>query len=161
MDISSWPMNKKMVLPDHFFGRREVLQLAADLSDANAVYAISPAGLPEKTAIWEVLAAARSTATATIHVGLALGDQLPASDAEYNALAPVFPNVISSDGVRGQFEVGSFGFMNIVRVRMPVAVAGRRFVAKFIRHQGNASEGTIAITYSSMPCEVPTCLLSA
>lgn len=160
MNISEWSLSKKMMLPDHCFGRREVLQLAADLSDANAVYVISPAGLPETTVIWEVLAAGRGTGFMTVHIGLALGDQLPASDAEYNALDPIFPNAIASDGERGEFEVQTFGDTHIAMARFPVAVSGRRIVAKFIRHQGNATEAVVVVTYSSLPYEVPSCLLS-
>lgn len=161
MNISDWSLSKKMMLPDHCFGRREVIQMAADLDDANAVYVISPAGLPETTVIWEIIGLARSANFVTAHVGLALGDQLPASDAEYNALELVFPNAITSDGVRGQFEVQAWGETHLVMLRFPVAVSGRRFVAKFIRHQGNATEAGIIIVHSSLPYEIPSCLLSA
>lgn len=155
MNIANWPVNKIMELPDHCFGRREVLQLAVDLAGAGAVYAINPAGLPDKMVIWEVIAAARAATTVTIHAGLALGDQLPASDAEYNLLELVFPNVISSDADRGEFEVSSDNSFNLMMVRFPVVVSGRRLIAKFVRHQGIATEGVITVVYSSFPSEVP------
>ncbi len=155
MNFSNWPINKIMELPDHCFGRREVLQLAVDLAGAGAVYSFNPACLPDKMVIWEVHAAARAAVVVTIHAGLALGDQKPASDAEYNALELVFPNVISSDGDRGEFEVSSDSGFSLTKVRFPVVVSGRRLIGKFTRHQGNATEGVISVVYSALPSEVP------
>ncbi len=155
MNISNWPIDKIMGLPDHCFGRREILQLAVDLADANPVYSISPAGLPDRMVIWEVNAAARAVVASTIHAGLALGDVLPASDAEYDALELVFPNVISSDGDRGEFEVCVNSAFIITMVRFPVVVSGRRLIGKFTRHQGNSTEGVIDVVYSALPSEVP------
>ena len=158
MHINNWPMDKIMQLPDCCFGRREMLQLAVDLAGADPVYAINPAGLPDRMVIWEVNAAARAVVASTIHAGLALGEQLPASDAEYNALELVFPNVISSDGDRGEFEVCVNSAFSITMIRFPVLAQGRRLIAKFTRHQGNATEGVIDIIYSAIPNEVPDCL---
>ncbi len=158
MDIRNWPIDQIMQLPDSCFGRREMLQLAVDLSGAGSVYAINPAGLPDKMVIWEVVVAARAAVVVTIHVGLALGEQLPASDAEYNALELVFPNVISSDGDRGEFEVSSDSGFSVTNVRFPIVASGRRLIGKFTRHQGNATEGVITVVYSSIPNEVPECL---
>ena len=155
MDVRNCPMNQAMQLPDCCFGRREVVQLAHDLSDANAVYVISPAGLSERSVIWEVTGAARGAVGVTVHVGLVLGDQLPASDAAYDALELVFPNVIDSTGVRSSFEVARGSGLHLNRLRLPLYTAGRRFVARLVRHQGNATEGIITVTYSSMPTEVP------
>ena len=158
MEIRNWPMDKIMQLPDCCFGRREMLQLAVDLASTASVYAINPAGLPDTMVIWEVIAAAWANVVVTIHAGLALGDLLPTSDAEYNALELVFPNVISSDGDRGEFEVSSDSGFDVANVRFPVVVSGRRLIAKFTRHQGNATEGVITVVYSSLPNEVPDCL---
>ncbi len=160
MDIRSWSPACIMQLPDECFGRREVLQLAVDLTGAGAVYQINPAGLPDRMVIWEVHAAARANVVVTIHAGLALGDRLPTTDAEYNLLELVFPNVISSDGDRGEFEVSSDSSFSLSMIRFPVVVSGRRLVGKFTRHQGNASEGVIAVVYSSLPTEVPEWLCS-
>ncbi len=157
MDLRNWPFESIMQLPDHCFGRREMLQLAVDLSGAGSVYAINLAGLPDKMVIWEVNVAARAVVASTIHVGLALGEQLPVSDAEYNALELVFPNVISSDDDRGEFEVCVNSAFSITKVRFPVLAQGRRLIAKFTRHQGNATEGVITVVYSSIPNEVPQC----
>ena len=160
MDIRNWPMDKIMQLPDHCFGRREMLQLAVDLTGAGSVYSLNPAGLPDKMVIWEVNAAVRAVLASTIHIGLALGEQLPASDAEYNALELVFPNVISSDEDRGEFELCVNSAFSITRIRFPVIAQGRRLIAKFTRHQGNATEGVIAVVFSSIPNEVPSWLCS-
>ncbi len=160
MHINDWPVDRIMQLPDECFGRREILQLAVDLTDAGSVWAINPAGLPDRMVIWEVNVAARAVVVVTIHVGLALGDLLPDTDAKYDALELVFPNVISSDGDRGEFEVSSDAAFDISNVRFPVVVSGRRLIAKFTRHQGNATEGVIVVTYSSIPNEVPAWLCS-
>ena len=160
MDIRNWPLDNIMCLPDECFGRREILQLAVDLSAADPVYSINPAGLPDRMVIWEVNVAARAVVASTIHAGLALGEQLPASDAEFNALELVFPNVIASDGDRGEFEVCVNSAFSLTKVRFPVVVSGRRLIGKFTRHQGNATEGVIAVIYSALPNEVPDWLCS-
>ncbi len=155
MDIRNWPIEKIMQLPNEAFGTREVLQLAVDLTSADPVYVISPAGLPDKMVIWEINVAARAAVIVTIHAGLAFGEQLPASDVEFDNLETVFPNVISSDGDRGEFEVSSSAGFDVTQGRFPVVVSGRRLIGKLTRHQGNATEGVIVVVYSSIPTEIP------
>lgn len=155
MNISDWPISKIMQLPDYAFGRREIVQLAMDLTDANAVYAISPAGLAERTVIWDIGTSNRGASNTTTHAALSLGDFLPTTDAQFNAMEVMFPGVIASDGGVGEFEAAAGSYMNTSKVRQVFQTSGRRFVARFIRHQQNATESVIVVAYSSIPTELP------
>lgn len=161
MNVRDWPMNQIMQLPDCCFGRREIAQLSTELADADPVFVINPGGLAERTVIWEIGVTNRGTIATTTHVTLALGDQLPATQAEFAALEVMFPNVIASDGGRGEFETQGGSYQSIFKVRQIFATAGRRIVARIIRHIGVATEAAVVITYSSIPTEVPDCLFSA
>jgi len=160
MDIRNWPMDKIMSLPDWCFGRRWPIGLQAALPGPPPEFDIAELALPETTVIWEVLVNNLTTIASSIVFTLALGDQLPATNAAFNECELVFPGIESTTGVRGAVEITERGGCSLVRLRMPVAAAGRRFVGRFVRNVAASTGGTAIIVVSSIPTEVPDWLIS-
>lgn len=160
MDIRNWGLDQVMMLPDHCFGRRWPIGLQSFLEGAGAVFDVSEAALPERCIVWEVfVSSVGAIGTTSAGFTLALGDQLPANVAAFNACELVFSG-IDSRSRRGEIEVVSGAGFNIRNLRLPLAVSGRRFVGAFIRVLGSPVACHAIIVVSSIPKEVPDCLLS-
>lgn len=159
MDVRNWPLDRIMQLPDCAFGRRWPIGLQAVLSDAAAVFDIAEAALPERCVIWQLyMSCSGLLGTTSADFTLALGDVLPATVAEFNALELVFSGVESVTS-RGGTEAVSGAPINLPTIRMPLVTAGCRFVGRFIRVIGSATAAHVIIIVSSIPREVPDCLL--
>lgn len=160
MDIRDWPLDRIMQLPDHCFGRRWPIGLQATLLNAEPVFDISEFALPERCVIWEVVLVGRIAAFASVELCLALGDQLPPDDAAFAVLELVFGGVESAAGVRGAIETPTLSIHQVTKLRVPLQTSGRRFVGRFIRREAMVAAADVIIVVSSIPREVPDCLLS-
>lgn len=160
MDVRNWAMDQIMQLPDNCFGQRWVIGLTSNVPNANAIFDICEAGLPEVCVIWEVCYTCFGSIGMTLDIGLALGDQPPATEAAYALLPSLMPEVVSRTSGRGHQEILTNVEISIRRPRLVVASGGRRIVGRFIRVLGNAVGGQVALVVSSIPTEVPDCLLS-
>jgi len=78
VDISKWPLNKIMQLPDHCFGRRWwVGTYVGTAADATTYFAIEES-VPDKFILWDVLIATTGhTAAKQANVTLRLCSQAP------------------------------------------------------------------------------------
>ncbi len=160
MDIRDWPIDRIMQLPDCAFGRRWPIRLAKILEDGNAVFDLAEAALPERCVIWEVGFLTVGAFGVSAETGLSLGELLPTSEAQFRALELVFSGVDSPISGRGHFEVAADGWAGVMTLRQPMQPAGRRLVARFIRHRGSALSAGIIVVVSSIPTEVPDWLIS-
>ncbi len=160
MDIRNWSLGQIMQLPDCCFGRRWVIGLQTTVPAPAAVFDIAEFALPERIVIWEIWAMSWYVTGANIAITLALGDALPANDAQFNQLELVLPGLQSPTPRRGEFLCPIDGMYVRFSLRTLIASAGRRFVGRFERDVGSAMGGACNILVSSIPTEVPDCLLS-
>ncbi len=160
MDIRNWPVDRIMQLPDWCFGRRWPVGLQFTTPDANPVFDICEAALPEVCILWEVSLFVSGLPGITVGFTLALGDQLPADDAAFNVCELLFPGVESPEGIRGEIEKLTDSGPPAFQIRQPVATAGRRIVGRAIRILGEALAAQAVIIVSSVPTEVPDWLIS-
>lgn len=158
MDIRNWPIDQIMQLPDFCFGRRWAVGLGFTLAGAGAVYDISKLDLPDRIVIWGVAVVSEGSPTATNHLGLALGDIVSTSDAEFNALEQLFRGIQAADNETGQFESVTVNADALPRIREPVITNGRKLIGRVIRHTGASVGCTVNLIISSIPTEVPDCL---
>lgn len=155
MDISQWSISQIMQLPDYLFGRRWEVGVAAQFEIPGVVFDISELALPEHCVIWSMGMYFSHTALATVRINLALGDVLPATDAQFDAYEPLFRDV--GPIVAGRREimaaVGSEIRMNFMRYY--VNASGRRLVGRLASTIGTNEMGWVVMTISSLPREVP------
>lgn len=160
MDIRNWPFDQIMQLPDHCFGRKFPIILGIRSTDVLNHYLISEIGLPEACVLWEIWfnsiggdGAFLGNVPGTI--SLALGDRLPATDAEFNALETLFPEVdeilTGARTIRAPLSL---------KLRKPYRVSGRRVVARWLALQEDRIDMVLGLVFSSIPKEVPDWLIS-
>jgi len=149
-----------MQLPDECFGRRWAVisshQIAADATDEWLV----KQPLPDGCVLWG-LRVIQGGSEAGVHwVKIALGDNEPVSDATFDAFERLFPGDFDNAA-----EEGAIYFMYPspvdMQLRMPIVSMGRRFAVQ--AHNGNnlvIMNMCVVFLISSIPTEVPDCLLS-
>jgi len=160
MNVSQWGIGQLMQLPDCCFGSRFEVVLGARVTAAATVYTISPMALPDKCVIWQASLFwpwfGTGAATILANVQVVLGDHLPIAAAEFNALEDVFPGAENYGG--GQFIFRQP--VNLTKLRKPIAAQGRRLIVSFTQTTTAMIDMLAAFVISSMPTEVPDCLLS-
>ena len=160
MNIRNWPMDRILMLPDNCLSRRFVVSCAIVTLGDETVWDISELALPDKAIVHELLLYGTGAFGKYVVTRLALGDQLPAATAEMDRLEPLFHGL----GVQGAeprgLTVGSPSTFRLNRLKMYVPAQGRRLVLEIAAVAGMVIQVCAAITVSTVPTEVPDCLLS-
>ncbi len=160
MDIRNWPIDRIMQLPDCCFGRRWPVGVYAGSNTTAEYYDISEAGLGDKCVIWSVHFISQGSATSLLRFSLALGDTLPTTPAQFDALEPLFSDLGRRDVTRRILDLGGFGVQINIPMRYPVMAQGRRIVM-FLQIVGSdISQPFVILVISSFPTEVPEWLIS-
>ncbi len=160
MDIRNWPMDKIMQLPDCCFGRRWPISVGVSDVAAATHYDISEAALPERCVVWSMFFIPHTTTAAHTRVTLSLGDVLPTTDAQFDALEPVFRDLGCWDGNRRVFCVHVYVTGLILPIRQPVLSSGRKLVGRFEVAAVSPYPIVVGVIISSIPTEVPDWLCS-
>lgn len=160
MDIRNWPMNQIMQLPDHCFGRRWPIGVNAYSSATTEGWDISEVALPEQCVIWELSGWIGYSLQQIETFRLALGDQLPTTTAEMDRLEPLFNGLGRTEAGPRRIEAGRLTTFFIMNLRMPVMSSGRRLVLEVVSSGTGVGRLQVAVVVSSIPREVPDCLLS-
>ncbi|MBA7681717.1 hypothetical protein ES703_90057 [subsurface metagenome] len=160
MDIRNWPMNRIMQLPDNCFGRRFPVCVCVFDTDETPRWDISEIALPEKCVIWGFTSWMDEADYHVDSFRLALGDQLPTTVAMMDALEPLFYG-LGRQGPEPRYIVAHVNYPPIVyNLRLPVAAAGRRVILEARSNVEQALAFQVVLVVSSIPTEVPDCLLS-
>jgi len=161
MDIRDWPFDQIMQLPDHCFGSRFQVAVVCQGADGAAAWDISELALPEKCVIWEWHMCVNAITTDIARARLALGDILPTTTAIMDGLEPVFRGF----GVQGpeprDIIIARWGLPAMRVLKQPLLAAGRRFILEVTGEATKTPIVCFVFSISSMPTEVPDCLLSA
>ncbi len=160
MDIRNWSMGMISQLPECVFGKKWIIGFNLEVADANAHFVISSSALPEKCCIWTIAMAITGGGNTSMDMGLALGDQLPTTEAQFKALQLVFPGMETVDSGIGHFYITLRPLTELSNLKFPLEVSGRRFVMRAIRVVGTPNRITCRLTVSSIPTEVPNWLIS-
>ena len=155
MDISQWPFDKIMQLPDCCFGRRFVVSCTVYAAPVTAVWDISEIAYPEKMILWEVGISPRGGMLNGGWIRIALGDQLPDGPVMMDALEALLPGC----GMQGPdprlIPVTEAVGTTVMTLRRPVMVAGRRLVLEGLWGAGVSGHVLVWTVVSSIPREAP------
>jgi len=148
-------VEEAMLLPDNCFGRIWPIGVCLDPGSGVTQYAIADLAFPERMVVWEWLVNWRHATTGVVAIRMALGDQLPATAAEFNALQVFMPGVGRS--VAGSYyhytqDVGAFALR---RLRIPIMTSGQRLVCEATNVGAGVGDTTVTLVVSSIPTEVP------
>ncbi len=161
MDIRKWPFDRIMQLPDHCFGQRYLVTIEGIVADAPNQYFISKGTLPEQCVVWGVTLA--TVAPEVVIVGFlsfGLSDVLPTSVAEF-AASDVFIRGLGFEWLNRPALIFQNHMSYKITLRQHVYSASRRIVAELTKGGAMTGEMFAAFEISSIPTEVPDCLLSA
>jgi len=160
MNIRDWPLGQIMQLPDCCFGRRFAVCLELAPKATGVFWDIGEVALPEKCVLWELVIDVHCDEAQTGALRLALGDQLPTTTAMMDALDPLIMGL----GIQGA-DPRTIEFRNeleihLRRLRVPILAAGRRLILEVSRGPVILWVVNVMAVFSSMPTEVPDCLVS-
>lgn len=161
MDIRNWPLGQIMQLPDSCFGRRFAVS-ASPLGGSGTIdWDMSEVGLPERCVLWELVYFEGLSSGKASFVRIALGDQLPTAASEMDALEPLLYGLGIQGAEPRDIYVGGVSQFSVRQIRQLIEAKGRRLIAE-IQPQGvETARCTVVCVVSSIPTEVPDCLLSA
>lgn len=160
MDIRNWPFDKIMQLPDCCFGRKFIVSCELQTTSDNTEWDISEIALPEKTVLWQIEVNFHGCTAAQNYVRLAMGDQLPTTVAQMNALEPLI-NGLGFQGPepREIHGIDTGGPMRL-DVKIPIAANSRRLIMEAMADAGTGNRVRTSIVVSSVPKEAPDWLIS-
>ena len=161
MDIRNWSMDRIMQLPDEVFGRRWFVGVSGTPGNFLLVFDISESALPDMAVIWGLVVTASAESVINTQVVLRLGNKLPASAAEFDAMELLFPAVMALDGVRSSISIGAGAALSIPNMRMPVAAQGRRLVVSMLTPVIPDVNVAVTLLVSGIPSNVPDFLVNS
>ncbi|MBA7665265.1 hypothetical protein ES703_73335 [subsurface metagenome] len=160
MDIRNWPLGQILQLPDFCFGRRWLVSCTTYSVAGEPFWDIAEIAFPENIVLWEWGFWTYALTTAADRWRLALGDQLPTTVAMMDALEPFIPGFgeqgMSPRSIRFPYNTSG----NFVRLRQPIHTGGRRLVLECDANGTLHAGMMVGVVVSSIPTEVPDCLLS-
>ena len=130
MSYKNWPDQKLMTLPDEKFGVRFPVSVGRNRGSAGTFYDMAETPFPDKCVIWELNISWYRSAGANARISLRLGDYIPATAAQFNAL----PNFM--DGWGEKIQGGNQVFMcqhewnYRIRMRKLITPQGMRLIGR-------------------------------
>jgi len=160
MDISRWPIQRIMTLPDNCFGRRWPIRLKAKGKTATNQFVISMHGLPDVCVVWYFQVFHTHGTIFESYCHLRLGDEIPATWAQFLELERLFPRPAVAAGLVDCIYTSWYTTSRFMSLRMPVQAQGRRIILGVEAGKANGVVFETTVVVSSIPREVPDCLLS-
>ncbi|MBA7539132.1 hypothetical protein ES705_31411 [subsurface metagenome] len=155
MDISHWGWGKIMQLPDHLFGRRFMVSIMITAVKTASVWDISEIALPEKCVLWEFQLNMGIGHENTTRLSLALGDQLPTTNAQFMAMEPILHG-LGVDGIEPRnIDFGADSCVITRWLRQNIDARGRRVVMELTAGAEAAAYANAQFIFSSVPRELP------
>lgn len=160
MDVSRWGLGRIMQLPDHCFGRRWPIRLKVKGKVAADDYVISMHGLPDVCVVWELQVFHTHDTIFLSFCHIRLGDEIPGTWNQFIELERLFPRPVVAGGLADCITTPGWTTSRILSLRMPVHAQGRRIILGVERGVASGVTLEATIVVSSVPREVPDCLLS-
>lgn len=160
MDLKNWSFDQLMMLPDCCFGTRWPIGVAVVGAVVSPKFDIAEMPLPERCIIWELAALYHEETLLKAQFELRLGDTLPLTWAAFQEYELLFKGVRTLAAPGGPIYIVSTMSVNWQNFKLPVAAAGRRLVIGVDAGQAVNNTVQAVVTVSSIPREVPDCLLS-
>jgi len=110
--------------------------------------------------IWEVLFSAWTQDDTRAVFRIALGDIVPAALAQMTAYEPLFYGLGEDGAEPRNFQFKNDEVLALRQLKLPVAPAGRRLICEFTNTGQYTSVMTCMIVVSSIPKDIPDCLIS-
>lgn len=160
MNVSDWPVDELMGLPDCVFGRRWVVSCEAEASDDAHGFDISEMSLPDRAVLWNVEVFGFSVDDPGCYMRLGLAQFVPATAAVMDSAKELVqdlgkqgtrPRRIYLNGSPCEFDID---------LRNLVEAQGSKLVLEAYAPAGKNCKVLVAVTVSAIPREVPDWVFS-
>lgn len=160
MNIRDWPMGRIMQLPDCCFGQRYLVTVSGVAIGAGPFYLMSKDTLPERCVVWSVsLVSALADIAIVTFVSVGLSDVIPTTPAEFQA-SGIFINGLGFEWLGRPSLLLQNHLTYRITLRQHVHSASRKIVVMLTAGGAISGEFVLMFEISSIPTEVPDCLLS-
>lgn len=160
MDIRNWPMEKIMQLPDCIFGQRYIVSCNVEVDGEASSWDISEIAFPDICVFWTLGIYWYYHKGHVDYIRLALGDQLPTTQAMMSELEPL----INGYGMQGPGPREIHSYLNssqeIVHMKKLISAQGKRMIIEGHSTGTGAVKVRAYVEVSSIPKEVPDWLAS-
>lgn len=155
MDISRWPLDRIMQLPDWCFGRRWWIGEYLGSTVGTVDYRLGEENLPDYFVVWGLLISCRSPACLeAMRLTMRLGTILPTAPGDVNEMDRIFKG-ISIPSITYEFYPDSNKVTWINAGRIVHESKGRKLVVMANGDQVIQYEMTAGLLISAVPREVP------
>lgn len=155
MDISNWPMENILQLPDSAFGMRYVVSIFRHSAVAGTSYDMSELSLPDRGVIFGFNFSSWTRDINTLTFRLGLGSQLPTSTDEFDKLDPLIPG-FGRHGSDPRTFISQTPFdVELSRVKMPVHSARQKLIVETTIVGFAAHFLLVSVIVASIPKEIP------
>lgn len=160
MDISNWPLGRIMQLPDCCFGQRWPVGCSGNTLGISITFGVSMQALPERCVIWEVVYQVTGVAKQICYFDLRLSDVVPPDTFSWIAMERLIPGIgqITGEGENMPVDSGAACFR--LTMKKPVQTGGQRMLGRFEFTTATPSIAVATVVVSSIPKEIPDCLVS-
>ncbi len=155
MDISKWPLERIMQLPEDCFGTRFTMFFSKALQAGNTLFELSKLGLPNRCVLYEISFGVDflgpSNRDKTAELSLSLASRVPVDNTAFRKLEPLWTGVNEVSSLMSIIRSPMF----LSRMRMPIPAQGRHVVTR-VRNIGAVDIlFSVGLVFSSIPNEVP------
>lgn len=160
MNITSWPLDRIMTLPDWCFGRRWWIGTYCGEVGGGVAYFTCQEKLPDFFVVWGVFICCRCVAPVNpMRVTIRLGEHLIVSAADALTMDRLMKGMSTPDIVY-EFYTSQWDPFWMNSERLLIESKGRDIQVMTNGDQLTAYEMTVAVQISAMPKEVPDWLTS-
>lgn len=121
---------------------------------------IAEIAFPEKAVIWELTVEIVGAFEPGDNFRIALGDQLPTTEAQMDALEPLFPGTGQQGPEPRRMLMQLYTGTSMRQLKMPIQASGRRMIVEVTPVGAAEKPVVVKIIVSSLPTEVPNWLIS-
>ena len=155
MDISKWPIEKVMQLPDSAFGTRFVLSFSQTVPGFIFKWGLSELSFPDRAVIYSLAIIVQSPVDRDVGVRISLGLELPRTIEQFDTLPSLLPNFGIVSGGRLTIPFITAANYRLDFLRQPVLAQGKKLAVELSSPSSGTSLVSVFVVVAAIPDEVP------
>ena len=160
MNISKWPLSKKMQLPEEAFGVKYMVGVELGSAANTIEYLMSPQSMPDDCVIWSFFYSGCMVSCNYTRLAFALGENPPNDAAQFGSCQPLLHGYKDQNFAYDLFLPANDSVI-IPDMKFYVKAAGRRLLVMHKPYGGEGYfEGNLFFMVTTVPTEVPEWLVS-
>lgn len=160
MDISKWPLDKVMQLPDFVFGTKFTVSCEVQANGVTPAFDISEIALPEYFILWQLVTECMFTDYYMSYIRIGLGEQLATTEAMFMNNEPLLHGYGEQGASPRKILIAVQSSTVQINLRKPVHAKGKKLTMMGQVIVDKAARARATIVISTVPKEVPDWVFS-